>query len=145
MQAEVQKYNEVQCDKRNSYRRRIKADKVAGGHGDSVEDATASPEGPEQANRRGDGEHEPPTKKVRREAGDEVDVEEEEEDGDGEDGEDEGAEDEVDDEDDDAEEEAEDEDMDDAEESTNGALDDADDDRVGGEIRDEALDELDSD
>jgi len=144
VQAEVAKYNEVQCDKRNSYRKRVKADKAAvdpedGKDTDAMDDTDAAISNA-VANGKRSGEDEPPSKKIRREPGDEVD------DGD-EDVEDEAADDEPE-EDEDGEEddgeEAEDEEAEDDEQAEEGMQED-DDDLVSGEIRDEALDELDSD
>jgi len=143
VQAEVSKYNEVQCDKRNSYRKRVKADKAAvdpdGKDTDAMDDTDAAIS-EAVANGKRSGEDEPPSKKIRREPGDEVD------DGD-EDVEDEGADEEPEEEEEEDEEdgeEVEEEEAEDDEQVDDGMQED-DDDLVTGEIRDEALDEPDSD
>ena len=145
VQAEVSKYNEVQCDKRNSYRKRVKADKAAvdpedGKDTDAMDDTDAAISNA-VANGERSGEDEPPSKKVRREPGDEVDDADE-------DVEDEGPDDEPEEEEDEEEddgEEDEDEEAEDDEQANEGMQEEEDDDLVTGEIRDEALDEPDSD
>lgn len=96
-------YNEVQCDKRNSYRRKIKQEKEAAaptttgapGEGEGQDESTISMISSDHnaANGRASRDEgiEPPSKKVRREPGDEVDEDGDEDD---EGGEDEGGEDE---------------------------------------------------
>ncbi|KAL1586866.1 hypothetical protein WHR41_03996 [Cladosporium halotolerans] len=110
LEAELKKYNDTQCDKRNSYRHRVKAEKAAaaGGAAGEALDATDASLLAAQLNGVADGQEgaegeggERPAKKFKGEGGtvvitpgepvDDADVEEmEEEDGDeGEDGEDE--------------------------------------------------------
>ncbi|KAF2154609.1 histone-fold-containing protein [Myriangium duriaei CBS 260.36] len=144
VQAEMAKYNEIQSDKRNTYRRSKKAEQVAaaaaaGGDGDDAMDELAM--GDEiVANVGTNGadaeEAERPSKKVRREDGDEVasdGVEEDEEEIVEEEEEESGEEDEV-----EEEEEVEEDEEDEADEDEEGES------SLNG-IRDEALDEPDSD
>ncbi|GAB7348582.1 hypothetical protein MBLNU459_g6968t1 [Dothideomycetes sp. NU459] len=144
LEAELKKYNTVQCDKRNSYRRIVKEKKAAAAAGSHDDNGDASAlDGSLVAN----GDHstrdgdERPSKKLRREPGDEVDelAEEEEADGDGEDYADDGVENEADElgEDDDEAMEDEDDHFEDAVEEV-----DEEEDQVAGDgMRDEALDD----
>jgi len=146
VQAEVAKYNEVQCDKRNSYRKRVKADKAAvdpedGKDTDAMDDTDAAISNA-VANGKRSGEDEPPSKKIRREPGDEAHDGDEDVEGEGPD--DEPEEDEDEEEEDDGEEPEAEEEAEDDEPADEGMQED-DDDLVSGEIRDEALDEPDSD
>lgn len=154
-------YNDIQCDKRNSYRRKVKQDKAAvtssNINSEGVDESiisNGSAEQPATSSRPRDDDIEPPSKKVRREPG--------EEDVDGEDemnGEDEGeGEEEVEDEDgaedgDEGEDGEEDEEgMEEVEDGaeTSPGREESEEDAEGGlltngHMRDEALDELDSD
>jgi len=157
VEAEVNKYNEIQCDKRNSYRRRVKADKPPAGDatngkdGEDADDATISSGSAARGAINGsttNGEAERPSKKARTEPGDDIDEGEQ----DGEDAEEDGGEDATEEDDEDDEEsgdEAEDDDdeMDGADEEADGRLGDEDEDdgMMANGIRDEALDEPDSD
>lgn len=138
----------MQCDKRNSYRRKIKAEKAVAdppsADGDAMDDTTISAVSREHSminGRSRNGETEPPSKKLRREAGDDVDDEDE----DVEDGIDEEADDIPEDDEDGEEEDAvegEDE-VDEDEEAGEDKMqeDGMDDDRVRGGMQDEALDD----
>lgn len=148
-------YNDVQCDKRNSYRRKVKEEKAATSSssmpadGEQADESFVSVPVAESAaatnGRAREGETEPPSKKIRREAGDEDDDVDDDEADAGDDAED-GDEDEG-----EGEEDGEDEEMEeveDAEEPVEDGLD-ADDvldrETLGADVRDEALDEPDSD
>ncbi|KAK3099041.1 hypothetical protein LTR53_019204, partial [Teratosphaeriaceae sp. CCFEE 6253] len=72
LDAELKKYNDIQCDKRNTYRRKVKEDKVTiapdGGEGEEVpaETAKAPANGTDAANGHADDDDaERPAKKLR--------------------------------------------------------------------------------
>ncbi|KAI4729239.1 histone-fold-containing protein [Aureobasidium sp. EXF-10728] len=153
LEAELKKYNTVQCDKRNSYRRKIREEKASSKTGGVDDDGKPTDSGAENGDADAsmldatevsavnghsrDGDEEPPSKKLRREDGEELDEEEgdEEEFHDALEGEDQ-AEDEVDDED-------EDEDGEEEEQVEDGV--DEEEERVGDGMRDEALDDASED
>ncbi|QSZ30422.1 hypothetical protein DSL72_004945 [Monilinia vaccinii-corymbosi] len=75
LEAELAKFIEMQSDKRNTYRKKVAADKVTGGQG-GVDDVEGDSE---MLDREGDGE--PKAKKVRRDGGSEGRQEEHDEEG----------------------------------------------------------------
>jgi histone H3/H4 len=86
LNGELTKYNAVQCDKRNSYRRKVReeqkgktvADADAEGEAPTTEGAVTKTNGvPVVTETRRDGDSEPQAKKVRGEDGMEIDEEEE--------------------------------------------------------------------
>ncbi|KAK6006509.1 hypothetical protein QM012_006919 [Aureobasidium pullulans] len=154
LEAELKKYNTVQCDKRNSYRRKIREEKASKLGEDGKPTDSGAENGDADASMldatemsavnghsRNDGE-EPPSKKLRREAGEDEDEE----------GEDEEFHDALEGEDDEVvegegEEEADeegDEEDDDEEEQVEDGVDDEEG-RVGDGMRDEALDDASED
>ncbi|KAH0293139.1 histone-fold-containing protein, partial [Aureobasidium sp. EXF-3399] len=153
LEAELKKYNTVQCDKRNSYRRKIREEKASktGDDGKATEsgaengDADASMLDATEVSAvnghsRIDGE-EPPSKKMRREAGEE-DVSEE--------GDDEEFHDALEGEDDEAVDDSGEEDNDGAAEEEDSEGDEVDgvdeeEERIGDGMRDEALDDASED
>ncbi|KAF2771645.1 histone-fold-containing protein [Teratosphaeria nubilosa] len=147
LEAELKKYNDIQCDKRNTYRKKVKDDKAAAAEketpsegGPNGESAAATANGA-TTNGHTEGENgERPAKKLKgdtgqsvvRDADDETSRQDEDDHDEDVDDDDDGDEDGADN-DDDAEDEAQDED----------AADDVEEER--GEVRDEALDGSDSD
>ncbi|EMF17729.1 histone-fold-containing protein [Sphaerulina musiva SO2202] len=169
LDAELKKYNEMQCDKRNTYRRKVKADKDAAaekepGEGDTSEvakdgEAPASATNGSAASKSANGNDNNvgrPTKKLKGENGTAVpkaDAEMRDDDDDDNDDEDDDNDEDDDEQDaheqeeDEGEDGAEDEDVADEEESQDeqmvDALEEQDEDASG--MRDEALDDPDSD
>ncbi|WPG99714.1 DNA polymerase epsilon subunit D [Acrodontium crateriforme] len=165
VEAELKKYNDIQCDKRNTYRRKVKEEKAAAAGKDG---ASGQAGGEEDATMNGDAnghadvnDPERPIKKLKTDNGvaatpdadgnvggaedDENDHDVDDQDGDDDEAEDD--EDEDDDDDDDAEDDEDDVDDDETEAidvTMEGPDDDEDDEERGG-LRDEALDEPDSD
>jgi len=151
LEAELQRYNTIQCDKRNSYRRKVKEEKAAQSANGESKDPSANGDAANaddaSANGHDDGEdgEDRPAKKMKRENGDAeaVDLDDaDDEEGNGgvdlddhvdEDEEGEGGE------DDDVEDVEEDDGHDETLDETMGEVDER------GEERDEALDEPDSD
>ncbi|CAD0097513.1 unnamed protein product [Aureobasidium mustum] len=144
LEAELKKYNTVQCDKRNSYRRKIREEKASKTGDDGKPTDSGAENGDADASMldatemsamnghgRNDGE-EPPSKKLRREAGEDDDEE----------GEDEEFHDALEGEDDEVVEEGDEED-DDEEQVDDGV--DEEEERVGEGMRDEALDDASED
>ncbi|THX24174.1 histone-fold-containing protein [Aureobasidium pullulans] len=155
LEAELKKYNTVQCDKRNSYRRKIREEKASSkppGAIDLDDDVKPTDSGAENGDHDADasmldatdmsvvngntrnGDDEPPSKKLRREDGDEEEdeeVEDEEEFHDALEGEDEEV---VEEDEEEGDEEGEEEQVDEEEEE-----------RVGDGMRDEALDDASED
>ena len=143
-------FHDIQCDKRNSYRRKVKAEKSAVGpsnlNSEDVDDSMMSSGMADAADANGglrDGEIEPPSKRARREPGDGV-----EDDGDEDDevvADDEAGQDEE------VDEEVEEEDGDGDDDGSDGASEEGqeeeelEDERRGDGMVDEALDEPDSD
>ncbi|KAI5207485.1 histone-fold-containing protein [Aureobasidium subglaciale] len=149
LEAELKKYNTVQCDKRNSYRRKIREEK-ASKTGDEKHADSGAENGDADAsmldatemsavNGHSRSDDQPPSKKMRREAGEEDVSEGDEEEfhdaleGEGED--DEGVEGDGDDE---VEEEGDEDEEGDEEQVEDGG--DEEDERIGDGMRDEALD-----
>ncbi|KAI5209782.1 hypothetical protein E4T38_02344 [Aureobasidium subglaciale] len=147
LEAELKKYNTVQCDKRNSYRRKIREEK-ASKTGDEKHADSGAENGDADAsmldatevsavNGHSRSDDQPPSKKMRREAGEEdVSEGDEEEFHDALEGEDDEA---VEGDGDDEVEEDEDEDEDGDEEQVEDGGDEEDE-RIGDGMRDEALD-----
>ncbi|CAD0096635.1 unnamed protein product [Aureobasidium vineae] len=158
LEAELKKYNTVQCDKRNSYRRKIREEKASSKTGGVDDDGKPTDSGAENGDAdasmldatemsavnghsRNDDE-EPPSKKLRRENGEE----DEEEEGDDEEFHDalEGEDDEVVEGEGEDEVDEEDEDEDGEEEQVGDGVDEEEE-RVGDGMRDEALDDASED
>lgn len=148
-------YNEIQCDKRNAYRRKVKEEKAAATPQENGEDAEAAPDAPGPGASNGDpivlidpssDAAERPAKKLKGETGEAMQPGDEEvDDADEADNDDT----EMNHDADEQDEEAEDDEVDD-EEDTDGSDDDTMEDAQEeiedrGELRDEALDEPDSD
>ncbi|CZT22665.1 uncharacterized protein RCC_08370 [Ramularia collo-cygni] len=155
LDAELKKYNEIQCDKRNAYRRKVKEEKAAATPGENDEGAEASTavSGPGATNGdpivlidHGSDAAERPAKKVKGDDGEALQPDEEDaDDADDVENDDTEMNQDADEQDDDAE----DDDVDD-EEGSDGSDDEPMEDALEhleerGELRDEALDEPDSD
>ncbi|TKX19977.1 DNA polymerase epsilon subunit D [Elsinoe australis] len=134
---ETEKYNEIQCDKRNTYRRTKAAEKKAATGGSTNGDAMEEDGAVKVNGADADGE-ERPAKKIRREDGDEPEDEVQDEEVDE-------VDDDIEDEEDSAEEDVEEEGEAEQEEDEQGGEGEEDEDGRMNGIRDEALDEPDSD
>lgn len=130
-------YNEIQCDKRNTYRRTKAAEKKAATGGSTNGDAMEEDGAVKVNGADADGE-ERPAKKIRREDGDEPEDEVQDEEVDE-------VDDDIEDEEDSAEEDVEEEGEAEQEEDEQGGEGEEDEDGRMNGIRDEALDEPDSD
>ncbi|KAK4508456.1 hypothetical protein PRZ48_002195 [Zasmidium cellare] len=152
LEAELKKYNETQCDKRNTYRRKVKEEKAAAtatapkdGEGEGEGDSSLPGEATTNGHAREEDGAEPPSKKLKRENGDAVlpDADEVDDDDDAGDDVDDNEEDDDDAVDDDVDDEEDDEGGDETMEDALEEQDDEGEERSG--VVDEALDGDDSD